>query len=105
MDRKLKNAIRESFEFPESQHKDEFFRQVGAALPEKRIPRFSLASRLAAAAAALLIGIGIYGASRLRTDFNGGGTEPITQPVTAVDNSFVLYANVESLITLPILKI
>ena len=83
MDRKLKNAIRESFEFPESQHKDEFFRQVGAALPEKRIPRFSLASRLAAAAAALLIGIGIYGASRLRTDFNGGGTEPIIQPVTA----------------------
>ena len=81
MDRKLKNAIRESFEFPESQHKEQFFRQVGAALPEKQIPRFSLASRLAAAAAALLIGIGIYGASRLRTDFNGG-TEPVTQPVT-----------------------
>lgn len=82
MDKKLKNAIRNSFVFPESQHKDEFFRQVGAPCAEKRKRRFSVASRLAAAAAALLIGIGIYGASRLRTDFNGGGTEPITQPVT-----------------------
>ncbi|WP_024859372.1 dockerin type I domain-containing protein [Ruminococcus flavefaciens] len=82
MDRKLKNAIRESFVFPESQHKEEFFRQVGATCAEKRKRRFPVASRLAAAAAALLIGIGIYGASRLRTDFNGGGTEPVTQPVT-----------------------
>ena len=82
MDRKLKNAIRDSFQFPESQHKDEFFAQVGASYAEKRKRRFSLASRLAAAAAALLIGIGIYGASRLRTDFNGGGTEPVAQPVT-----------------------
>ena len=84
MDRKLKNAIRESFVFPESQHKEEFFRQVGATCAEKRKRRFPLASRLAAAAAALLIGIGIYGASKLRTDFNGGGTEPVTQSVTAV---------------------
>lgn len=82
MDRKLKNAIRESFVFPESQHKEEFFRQVGATCAEKRKRRFPVASRLAAAAAALLIGIGIYGASRFRTDFNGGGTEPVTQPVT-----------------------
>ena len=82
MDRKLKNAIRDSFQFPESQHKDEFFAQVGASYAEKRKRRFPVASRLAAAAAALLIGIGIYGASRLRTDFNGGGTEPVAQPVT-----------------------
>ena len=83
MDRKLKNAIRDSFQFPESQHKDEFFAQVGASYAEKRKRRFSLASRLAAAAAALLIGIGIYGASRLRTDFDGTDTEHTTQPTTA----------------------
>ncbi|WP_294413267.1 dockerin type I domain-containing protein [uncultured Ruminococcus sp.] len=83
MDRKLKNAIRDSFQFPESQHKDEFFAQVGAFLPEKRPLRFSLASRLAAAAAALLIGIGIYGASKLQTDFDGTDTEHTTQPTTA----------------------
>ena len=83
MDRKLKNAIRDSFQFPESQHKDEFFAQVGASYAEKRKRRFPVASRLAAAAAALLIGIGIYGASKLQTDFDGTDTEHTTQPTTA----------------------
>ena len=82
MDRKLKNAIRESFVFPKPQHKEEFFMQVGASYGEKKKKHFPVASRLAAAAAALLIGIGIYGASKLRTDFNGVGNEPVTQPFT-----------------------
>ena len=83
MDRKLKNAIRDSFQFPESQHKEDFFAQVGASYAEKRKRRFPVASRLAAAAAALLIGIGIYGASKLQTDFDGTDTEHTTQPTTA----------------------
>ena len=83
MDKKLKNAIRESFVFPESKHKKEFFAQVGASYAAKRKKRFPVASRLVAAAAALLIGIGIYGASKLRTDFDGNDTEHTTQPTTA----------------------
>ncbi|MCR4638799.1 dockerin type I domain-containing protein [Ruminococcus sp.] len=82
MDKKLKNAIRESFVFPESKHKEDFFAQVGASYAEKRKRRFPVASRLAAAAAALLIGIGIYGASKLRTDFDGNDTEHTAQPTT-----------------------
>ena len=84
MDKKLKNAIQESFVFPESKHKEEFFAQVEASYAVKRKKRFPVVSRLVTAAAALLIGIGIYGASKLRTDFDGNDGERIIQPDTVV---------------------
>lgn len=84
MDKKLKNAIQESFVFPESKHKEEFFAQVEASYAVKRKKRFPVASRLVAAVASLLIGIGIYGASKLRTDFDGNDGEHIIQPATVV---------------------
>lgn len=61
MKRKFKNAIRNSFSFPEAAHKDGFFRQVeGDSVREKRRRYMSMMLGLAAGAAAMALCIGVW---------------------------------------------
>lgn len=62
MRRKLKNAIRESFSFPEAAHKDDFFRQVeGDSVREKKYRKYMpMIFNFAAGAAAMALCIGVW---------------------------------------------
>lgn len=70
MNKKLKNAIQNSFDFPESQHKEDFFRQAGLSYTEKPRRTVPVFYRITAAAAAMVVGVGIFGASKIRTGYN-----------------------------------
>ena len=70
MNKKLKNAIQNSFVFPESQHKEDFFRQAGLSYTEKAKRTVPVFYRITAAAAAISVGVGILGASKIRTGYN-----------------------------------
>ncbi len=67
MNKKLKNAIGNSFKFPESQHKDEFFRQVGLSYTENKQRTVPVFYRITAAAAAMVVGVGILGTLKIQT--------------------------------------
>ena len=66
MSKKLKKAIRDSFSFPETAHKDEFFGQL--LLSENCQHRRNVPFRFTAAAAAIVLGAGIWNAVKLRPD-------------------------------------
>ncbi len=70
MNKKIKNAIVRSFDFPESQHKEDFFRQVGISYTENKKRSVPVFYRFTAAAAAMAVGVGILGALKIRTGFN-----------------------------------
>jgi hypothetical protein len=67
LNKKLKNAIGNSFNFPDSQHKDEFFRQVGLSYTEKKQRTVPVFYRITAAAAAMVVGAGILGTLKIQT--------------------------------------
>lgn len=84
MNKKLKNAIGNSFNFPDSQHKDEFFRQVGLSYTESKKRTVPVIYRLTAAAAAMVVGAGILGALKIQT---GSKFDDIVENKPAVTTS------------------
>jgi hypothetical protein len=84
LNKKLKNAIGNSFNFPDSQHKDEFFRQVGLSYTESKKRTVTVIYRLTAAAAAMVVGAGILGALKIQT---GSKFDDIVENKPAVTTS------------------
>lgn len=82
MNKKIKNAVRDSFVFPESAHKDDFFRQVGLSYPEKRRRSVPVMFRVTAAAAALVLGAGVWNAVKHRPEHDIGGIEELPAVTT-----------------------
>lgn len=71
MKEKLKKAVRESFAFPETAHKEDFFRQVeGSHVSEKKRNNLPMIFRATAAAAAAAVGIGVWGVLNDNTALN-----------------------------------
>ena len=70
MNKKLKNAIKNSFDFPGSQHKEDFFRQAGLSYTQKPRRTVPVFYRITAAAAAMAVGIGILRAYKIQTVYN-----------------------------------
>ncbi|MBR6996284.1 MAG: hypothetical protein IKH96_09750 [Ruminococcus sp.] len=99
MNKKLKQDIRDSFNFPDAKHKYEFLTQaeVASAQEEKRKYTIPVVFRVTAAAAAAALAIGLWTNLRSNPDPRGGGfregsvivTEAVSaQPVTTADTAY-----------------
>ena len=79
MSKKLKKAIRDSFQFPETAHKEEFFGQPLLSENCKRRRNVPVVFRFTAAAAAIAFGVGIWNAVKIRRD-HGNIDIPVEMP-------------------------
>ena len=89
MNKKLKQDIRDSFNFPDAKHKYEFLTQaeVASAQEEKRKHTIPVVFRVTAAAAAAALAIGLWTNLRSHPDPSGGdfrdGSVIVTETVSA----------------------
>lgn len=98
MSKKLKKAIKDSFVFPESAHKDDFFNDLQPVYTEKKrtIP---LIFRLTAASAALLLGFGVWNAVKIRPEHSGSDISVTEPAVTTTTSAAVSVTSVSALTT------
>ena len=68
MSKKLKKAIKDSFVFPESAHKDDFFNDLQPVYTEEKKRAIPWVFRLTAASAALIIGAGVWTAVKIHPE-------------------------------------
>lgn len=85
MSKKLKKAIKDSFVFPESAHKDDFFNDLQPVYTEEKKRAISWVFRLTAASAALIIGAGVWTAVKIHPEHSEHDisvTEPAITDIT-----------------------
>ena len=105
MSKKLKKAIKDSFVFPESAHKDDFFNDLQPVFTEEKKSIMPLFFRISAVSAALIIGAGVWNAVKVRpghSDHDISVTEPAITDITtseAVSETTVSTAATEKTVT------
>lgn len=96
MNKKMKNAIKDSFVFPESAHKDDFFRQTLPSYNDERKKYAPLIFRITAAAAALAMGAGVWNAVKTRPVHNVGNIEELPAVTTISETNEIRTTSVTS---------